>query len=128
MPDTICHYEAGERILSIGEPATQAYMIRSGKVRVYLKKDGKTVDLALLGPGEIFGEAALFKGGEYGANVDAIENLDVAIITPETLEAMMSSSHPFIRALISMLGERLKQTNTRLVKSETREFIDIGFA
>ncbi len=128
MPDKTLHYTAGERIIKAGESADQAYMILSGKVRVSLKKDGKTVDLAVLGEDEIFGEAAIFRGGEYGANVDALEDSEIAVFTPDMLEDMISSSHPFLRALVSMLTERLKQTNTRLVTSETREFIDIGFA
>lgn len=120
-------YSAGERILKKGEAADKAYMIISGKARVYLKNNEKVVDLAILEAGEIFGETAIFDGGEYGANVDAIEETELLVITPQSLKEMMDSCDPVLSALVQMLTNRLNQTNKKLLDSETRDFIDIAF-
>ncbi|MFN3700996.1 MAG: Crp/Fnr family transcriptional regulator [Alphaproteobacteria bacterium] len=120
-------YFAGERILKKGETADKAYMILSGKVRVYLKNNEKVVDLATLAEGEIFGETAIFDGGEYGANVDALEETELLVITPQSLKDMMKSCDPVLSALVKMLTNRLNQTNKKLLESETRDFIDIAF-
>lgn len=127
MKNNTVTYAAGERIVKKGEAASEAYMILSGKVRVYLRNNDKIVDLAILGENEIFGEKAVFDGGEYGANVDAIENTELLIITPQSLKVMMSECDPVLSALIKMLSERLSQTNKKLLESETREHIDVVF-
>ncbi|MCB1563834.1 MAG: cyclic nucleotide-binding domain-containing protein [Alphaproteobacteria bacterium] len=121
------NYRAGERIVTKGDPAGKAYMIQSGKVRVFLEDGEKRVDLAVLGEGSIFGETAIFEGEFYGANVEALEDSALYVITPESLASMLKGSDPIVRALIRMLIERLRTTNEALLKSETREFMDIAF-
>ena len=120
-------FKPGEIIVSQGEQADTAYMIDRGKVKVYLKDGDKIVDLAELAEDEIFGETALFTGASYGAYVEATEETEVTLITPEILKIKMKSCDPMIRAMMQMLIERLRKTNQALLESETREFIDIAF-
>ena len=126
MKDTE-NYKAGERIITKGDTADKAYMIMSGKVRVFLEEDTKQVELATLEEDDIFGETAIFSDQSYGANVEALEDTELFVITPESLSEMLKGSDPIVRALIRMLIERLKNTNEALLKSETREFMDIAF-
>lgn len=120
-------FQPGERIVQQGAEAQTAYLIDRGKVRVYLEQEGKIVDLAELGDDEIFGETALFTGAAYGANVDAVEETEVTLITPEILKIKIQNCDPMMRAIIQMLIERLQRTNKALLESETREFIDVAF-
>ncbi len=101
-------------------------MILKGKVRVFLEKDSKIVDLAVLGENEIFGETAIFRGEHYSASVSAIEDCSLLVITPDSLNAMLEEADPIVSALIRMLISRLKSTSGALLKSETREFMDIA--
>lgn len=121
------HFKAGEIILQKGDEAVKAYMIVSGKVRVYLQEDTKQVELATLGEDNIFGETAIFSDQVYGANIEAVEDTELFIITRESFNEMLKGSDPVMRALIRMLIERLKNTNEALLKSETREFMDLAF-
>ena len=121
------NFKAGDRIITKGETAEKAYMIVQGKVRVFLEEGSKKVELATLEEDAIFGETAIFSNQSYGANVEAIEDTELFVITPETLNEMLKGSDPIIRALIRMLIDRLKNTNEALLKSETREFMDIAF-
>lgn len=125
--DDIKNYEAGQRIISKGEKADAAYLILSGKVRVFLEEGTRTVELATLGEDEIFGETAIFSGQAYGANVEAIEDSELLLITRDSLNSMLENADPTIRALIRMLIERLKNANESLLKRETSEYMDIGF-
>lgn len=120
-------FEAGERVITKGHQADKAYMIISGKVRVFLEEDSKQVELATLEEDDIFGETAIFSNQAYGANVETIEDTELFVITPESLGEMLKGSDPIVRALIRMLIDRLKNTNEALLKSETREFMDIAF-
>ena len=121
------HFDAGQIILKKGDEATKAYMIVSGKVRVFLEEDTKQVELATLGEDDIFGETAIFTDQVYGANIEAIEKAELFVITRESFNEMLKGADPVMRALIRMLIERLKNTNQALLKSETREFMDIAF-
>ena len=102
-------------------------MIIDGKVRVFLEDGTKQVELAVLEEDAIFGETAIFSGQAYGAHVEALEDTELFVITPESLSEMLKGSDPIVRALIRMLIDRLQSTNEALLKSETREFMDIAF-
>ena len=120
------HFAAQSRIITKDKKADKAYMILSGSVRVFLKDGTKKIELATLKENEIFGETAIFSEGTYGANVEAIEDCKLQIITPESLTTMVESANPIVRALLRMLIQRLQKTNEALLKSETREFMDIA--
>ncbi|NCT40495.1 MAG: cyclic nucleotide-binding domain-containing protein [Alphaproteobacteria bacterium] len=127
MTKKTVHFKKGERIITKGDEATNAYMIISGKVRVFLEEDSKQVELAHLEKDSIFGETAIFTDQVYGANIEADEDTELFIITRQSFDEMLKGSDPVMRALIRMLIERLKNTNEALLKSETREFMDIAF-
>ena len=122
----ILKFKPEERIISQGKHSDKAYMILSGKVRVFMEDGTKIVELATLGEDEIFGESAIFSGEAYGANVEAVEESELYVITKDSLNEMLKSTDPIIRALIRMLIARLNATNEALLKSETREFIDVA--
>jgi len=119
-------FKAGQQIVEQGQESSAAYMILSGKVCVYLEDGTKTIELATLGKDQIFGETAIFSGEAYGANVKATEDCELLVITPDSFNEMLKDTDPIIRALLQMLIERLKATNEALLKSETREFIDVA--
>ncbi len=121
-------FQKGERILSKGENAYKAYMLLRGRVRVFLENNGKTVTLAELEKGSMFGENALFGLAEYGANIEAIEDdTKVSVITPLGFADKIDKSDPMLKAIIHMLIDRQRLTNEALLESETREFMDIEF-
>ena len=118
--------KSGERIITKGDKAVAAYMILSGEVRVFLEDGYKTIELAKLGQYQIFGETAILGDEENSANVEAIQDTTLLVITPASLAKMLEETDPIIQALIRMLIDRLKATNEALLKSETREFMDIA--
>jgi CRP-like cAMP-binding protein len=75
---------------------------------------GRTITLATFGPGDIFGELALFEDERRSATVEAIEQCDVvAVLGPDMRRLMVE--HPGISArLVIALGRRLRETNERL--------------
>lgn len=120
------HFKAGQRIITRGDDARVAYLILKGNVTVHLNRDGRMIKLGELGVGSIFGETALFGGGTYGAHVDAATDVEVAVITLESIAGKIEASDPMVRSMVLMLMERLRKTNEALLKSETREFMDIA--
>ncbi len=106
------HFKNGETIIEQGEPALEAFLIISGNVDIF--RGG--VKIATLGEGEIFGEAALFKGSDYAADVKATGDVTVQPILPSILDEKIKKCDPMIRALIRMLMTRLRKTSDDLAK------------
>jgi len=106
-------FKDGEAIIEQGEPAMEAFLITGGAAGVFT--NGQKI--ASLHEGDIFGEAALFKGSDYGASVKADGALSVQPITPDILDEKISRCDPMLRALIRMMMVRLRRTNERLSKA-----------
>ncbi len=107
-------FETGEVIVNEGDEGDEAYIIYSGQVEVYKTlAAGKVVSLNVLGPGEIFGEIALFGDGFRSASVKAIQETLVGVIKKETL-------YEIIREFPDMAIEMLKVQTQRFLRSESR--------
>ena len=106
----------GHAVIEQGEPAMAAYLLMDGKAGVWLERDGQKTRIAELKDGDIFGEAALFKGSDYGASVIAEGNITVQQIPPNILDEKIKACDPMIRALIRMLMIRVRKANEALLK------------
>jgi CRP-like cAMP-binding protein len=65
---------AGERLLAEGEPGAELFVVLDGRLKMSRDlESGRSVLLALIGPGEAVGVAAALSGGPADASVDALE-------------------------------------------------------
>lgn len=67
-------YQAGERIFSEGDAADYIYFIESGRVSIFIQKFSRKEEIQTLGPGQYFGEMAVFFKDRRTASVMAVEN------------------------------------------------------
>jgi NADH dehydrogenase len=80
------HFEPGELIFSQGDLGDRVYMIRRGRVEVVRETGQGEESLAILAPGECFGELAVLGQKPRSATVRCIEPLDtVSLPTPDFL-------------------------------------------
>jgi CRP-like cAMP-binding protein len=110
-------YPAGSIILHEGDPGDTCYVVRSGRARVTRQHpDGRTITLTNIGPGEIFGELAMFGGEVRSATVEAIEDVEAMAILADDLKHALKE-HPEISIkLLGALGARLREANERLTR------------
>lgn len=71
-------YDTGEVILKQGEVADSFYIVYSGKVRVYREREGREQELAVLVPGDYFGEMEIL--GPRGARSASITALEATLV------------------------------------------------
>ncbi len=105
----------GDLIMKEGELGNQAFLVQSGEVRVFTSSEGRQVELARLGVGEIFGEMALIFDGPRVASVEASKDCNLIVISRTQFEDKISDLDPTIRAVIHMLTKRIMQTNNALI-------------
>lgn len=111
-------YPKGKIIVKEGEDAFVAFILQSGRVRVYSEKDGKKVEFSILEPGEIFGESALIQDMKRTATVEAIEDCNMIVITRDVFKQKLAKTDPTIKAVVEMLSERVTKSNIEIVKSK----------
>jgi CRP/FNR family cyclic AMP-dependent transcriptional regulator len=110
-------FEPGQVVFREGDASDTCYIVRSGRARAVREHvGGRTITLATFGPGDIFGELALFEDELRSATVEAIEPTSVvAVLGPDMRRLMVE--HPGISArLVIALGRRLRETNERLTR------------
>jgi CRP-like cAMP-binding protein len=110
-------FELGQIVFREGDASDTCYVVRSGRARAVREHpDGRTITLATFGPGDIFGELAMFEDELRSATVEAVELTSVvAVLGPDMRRLMVE--HPQISMrLVVALGRRLRETNERLTK------------
>jgi CRP-like cAMP-binding protein len=97
------HYQKGCLIYGPGHDDNLVFIIKKGKVRIYLAMEDKEFSLTILEPGDIYVTHSR-------AHVAAIE--DVTLLTMPTMRFhSYMVDHPALsRTIISILGELLKQS------------------
>lgn len=113
-------------VIQEGEFGHQAYLIQSGEMLVYLAKDGKEVEIARLGAGEIVGEMALIFDGPRTASIKAVTDSNLIVISRTMFEDKLRDSDPTIRAIVTMLSRRIMDSNNTILnnRSEIKDLKD----
>jgi len=108
-------YPAGTVILREGDPGDTCYVLRGGRARVTRQHaDGRSITLTNLGPGEIFGELAMFGGEVRSATVEAVDEVRAVALLAADLKRLLSE-HPEIAVkLLGALSGRLREANARI--------------
>ena len=110
-------YKAGETIISSGDVGFCMYVILRGRARV----SAQDVELALLEPGDFFGEVALVDDGPRSADVVATEDCELLTITRMTL-GMLAGLQP--GAAIHILAAIGRSLVGRL-RAENQKYVDL---
>jgi CRP/FNR family transcriptional regulator len=111
------HFDTGEIVFREGDESRTCYIVRSGHARAVREHpDGRSITLANFGPGDIFGELAMFDDERRSATVETLENTEVIAILGGDMRRLLRQ-HPDIAVkLLAALGSRLRDTNERLTR------------
>jgi CRP/FNR family transcriptional regulator, cyclic AMP receptor protein len=109
------HWESGEVIFREGDTGDTCYVVQDGCVRVTRNhSDGRTITLAELRPGDLFGELAMFDSERRSATVEAMEDTSAVALLAGDLRRLLIR-HPEISIkLLSAFADRLKAANERI--------------
>lgn len=100
-----------------GDTSDTCYVVAEGHARAIREHpDGRQIALAHFGPGDIFGELAMFDDEARSATVETLDRVDaVAILGPDFRRLL--KDHPDIAVkLVVSLGRRLREANERLAR------------
>src|SRR5438067_5717006 len=110
-------FEAGEVVFREGDESNTCYIVRSGRARAIREHtDGRSITLANFGPGDIFGELAMFDNERRSATVEAVETTEAVAILGGDMRRLLRQHAEIAIKLLTALGRRLRETNERLAR------------
>jgi CRP-like cAMP-binding protein len=110
MPETAIR--RGEALFNEGDEGSDLFVVTSGKVKLgRTSPDGRENLLAILGPGQMFGELSLFDPGPRSATATAVTDTTVRSLGHESLLPILTEHPDVARALLHQLAARLRRTN-----------------
>jgi CRP/FNR family transcriptional regulator len=110
-------YGRGQVVFRQGDHGDTCYVVRTGSVRVtHDHTDGRTITLAELRPGDMFGELAMFNSEVRSATVQALEDASALALLSGDMRRMLLS-HPHIAVnMLSWMSDRLRAANERIAR------------
>ena len=112
---TLQHMERGDVLFHEGDSGDRLYVIGEGKIKLGRSSaDGRENLLAILGPGEMFGELSLFDPGARTATATAVAETQVVGLTHEQLKSFLADRPDAASTLLAALARRLRRTNESL--------------
>ena len=105
-------YAKNEVILNQGDDGDCLFIISEGAVKVsQISESGKEIALAILYPGDSFGEMSLFDDEKRSATLTSIKKTDVFMLTRKALFDSITKLPALAIKLLQVLSRKLRQIN-----------------
>jgi CRP-like cAMP-binding protein len=102
----------GEVLFHEGDAGDKLYVVTEGKIKLgRTSSDGRENLLAILGPGQMFGELSLFDPGPRSATVTAVTDCTFMSLSHEDLLRWLDGRPSVARGLLAQLAARLRRAN-----------------
>jgi len=96
------------------DASNSVYMLKAGKVKISkMSGEGKEVILAILGPGEVFGEMSITGQEKREEIAEATDDTIICVVKIPDLQMMMENNARFNMQITKLIGFRLKKIQNR---------------
>ena len=113
----IRHFAAGQNIFMMGSPGDSMLAVLTGTVRISVPSaEGRELLLAIVHPGEFFGEIAVLDGKERTADAQAVTNCELAVLNRASVLEFLHREPGALLSLVEVLCERLRQTDQHIAE------------
>jgi len=116
-------YAKGQVVFVQGDPGTSLYVIEEGRVRISrVSPDGRELVLAVLGPGDFFGEMSLLDGEPRSADAAAQDDCQLLLLPREGFLRFVERHPQMALRLLAVVSRRLRYTDQ---VAEDVAFLDV---
>lgn len=109
-------WKPGEVFFRAGDSGSEMYVIQQGQVEVLVERDGRETRIAVLGPGDILGEMAIFEREPRSATVRTLGEVRAITVDRKNLLARISEDPTLAFRLIRTLSSRLRELNAEVAR------------
>ena len=113
-------YEGGEVIFRQGDVGDCMYVVQDGEVEVVNIANGDIIRLAVLGPGDFFGEMAIFEKEVRSATVRALGKVRLLTIDRRTFLTRIQADPSLAFRIVKTMSGRIHQLNDELIMLKGR--------
>jgi CRP/FNR family cyclic AMP-dependent transcriptional regulator len=118
-------YNPNDVVFREGDVGAEMYIIQSGKIMITKQlKSGEAKTLAVLGPGDSFGEMAIIDKDVRSANAIAMEPSRLIALDEELFEDHIQTNPKIVKKILKILSSRLRDANQQIadlmIKNDNR--------
>lgn len=104
--------QRGDVLFREGDTGDRLYVVTEGKIKLgRTSTDGRENLLAILGPGQMFGELSLFDPGPRSATATAVTDCTLQSLGHDELTPWLNTRPDVARGLLNQLASRLRRAN-----------------
>ncbi len=108
-------YSRHEQVYGQSDPGDVVYLLKEGRVKIYkLSPDGKELTLAILEPGEIFGEMALVDTGPRETIAETLDDTLLCVIRRRDFEILLHKKPSLALRITKLIGVRRREIENQL--------------
>ena len=117
-------FRKAETIFHQGDPGDALFIVASGSVKVVLpsSEGPEPAIVAVLGPGEFFGELALLDGAPHSATIVAVEPTETLVLRRDAFLGLVDTEAELRRALLASLATEIRRLTGHV---EDLHFLDL---
>ena len=98
-----------------GDAANTVFLLKSGRVKLSrVNEEGKELTLAILEPGEVFGEMEILEGVPRDTVAEAMDDVSICVMPRSYFEEMLKKDPGTSIRLTKLMGLRLKRIESRI--------------
>src|SRR4051794_40180576 len=106
---------AGDTLFQVGDPGESLYVVRGGEIELYIKDTaGQRIPLAIVGPGEVFGELALLDRSPRTATAVALADAELLELDRDDLLLLFRTSPASALRLLAAMGRMTRKADELL--------------
>jgi CRP/FNR family cyclic AMP-dependent transcriptional regulator len=107
-------YPAGQVIFREGDTGDTCFVVRSGAVKITREHAGRTIALAELRAGDMFGELSMFGGEVRSATAQTLEETEAVALLASDVRRLLTTTPDIAWGMLEAMADRVRRTNERL--------------
>lgn len=120
-------YQDGEVVFKENDYGRDMFIVRKGQVKIFRERNGREIILAILNPGDFFGEMALFTGQARSASAQTIGPCRLQVVDSNSFKELVSE--PVVWRMFERMSQRIREFDDKmedlLIEDELRKVIQL---
>jgi CRP-like cAMP-binding protein len=114
----------GEILFKEDDQSKSCYFIKTGRIRLFKKKNGATIEIDTLRGGSLIGELAFLDGQPRSASAEAITDVELVEISQAIMDETLTKTPEWFKVLIKTVTGRVRAATNkiRILESSSSEY------
>ena len=117
---TVKEHAAGEVLFKEGDPSTLVVVVLSGKLRVFVARDGRELTIAEPGPGTLVGELGVLCGIPRTGTLRVLEKSSMLHIADAAFRSLLLRDVSLSQRVFSHMAQTLLEKERALIDAAVR--------